>query len=189
MWQQYASVRTNLYWRQVANIQKGGIGSLSRICIRFQLQSEPLHILPIFADNRKTIYFRLPFLPSADYDCLQTVRGWCPWFPLSHLWSCSSSTMEGNDDSDIIEHHVEEDMEKKDTRSHAVTSSFLDSVTPSDRDAHSGTQSSHRLLAYSDALISIIATVMVMYRAQGNRGVSGNRGSVPCSKFNMTLIT
>uniref|UniRef100_A0A3Q1FWR1 Endosomal/lysosomal proton channel TMEM175 n=1 Tax=Acanthochromis polyacanthus TaxID=80966 RepID=A0A3Q1FWR1_9TELE len=35
------------------------------------------------------------------------------------------------------------------------------SVDPSDREAHSGTQSSHRLLAYSDALISIIATVMV----------------------------
>lgn len=79
--------------------------------------------------------------------------------------------MEGNDDSDIIEHHVEEDTEKKDTRGHAATSSFLDSVTPSDRDAHSGTQSSHRLLAYSDALISIIATVMVMCR-----GVSGNLG-------------
>lgn len=70
--------------------------------------------------------------------------------------------MEGNDDSDVIEHHVEEDMEKKDTRIYAAASSFLDSGTPSDRDAHSGTQSSHRLLAYSDALISIIATVMIL---------------------------
>lgn len=61
-----------------------------------------------------------------------------------------------NDDSDIIEHHVEEEMEKKGARSHA------ESVTPSDREGYSGTQSSHRLLAYSDALISIIATVMVM---------------------------
>lgn len=77
--------------------------------------------------------------------------------------------MEGNDDSDIIEHHVEEDMERKDTRSHAAISSFLDSVGPSDRDAPSSTQSSHRLLAYSDALISIIATVMVSYQAPGNR--------------------
>uniref|UniRef100_A0A672HTE6 Endosomal/lysosomal proton channel TMEM175 n=1 Tax=Salarias fasciatus TaxID=181472 RepID=A0A672HTE6_SALFA len=41
----------------------------------------------------------------------------------------------------------------------AASSSFLDS--PSDREGASSTQSSHRLLAYSDALISIIATVMV----------------------------
>uniref|UniRef100_A0A3Q4BHM7 Endosomal/lysosomal proton channel TMEM175 n=1 Tax=Mola mola TaxID=94237 RepID=A0A3Q4BHM7_MOLML len=72
--------------------------------------------------------------------------------------------MQGNDASDIIEHHVEEEMEKKGTRSHAASSSssFPGSVTPSDRDGHSGTQSSHRLLAYSDALISIIATVMIL---------------------------
>lgn len=104
-------------------------------------------------------------LPASvsSISCLQTVRGERAWFPLRHLRSCSSSAMEGNDDSDIIEHHVEEDMEKKEPRSHAASSSFLDSVSPSDRDAHSGTQSSHRLLAYSDALISIIATVMVIY--------------------------
>lgn len=71
--------------------------------------------------------------------------------------------MGGNDDSEIIEHHVEEEMEKKGTRSHAASSSsFLESVTPSDREGHSGTQSSHRLLAYSDALLSIIATVMIL---------------------------
>ncbi|XP_067428324.1 endosomal/lysosomal proton channel TMEM175 [Thunnus thynnus] len=67
-----------------------------------------------------------------------------------------------NDESDIIEHHVEEEMEKKAIRSHTASSSFLESVTPSDREGHSGTQSSHRLLAYSDALISIIATVMIL---------------------------
>ncbi|XP_022073053.2 endosomal/lysosomal proton channel TMEM175 [Acanthochromis polyacanthus] len=67
------------------------------------------------------------------------------------------------DNDDIIEHHVEEEMEKKSGRSHAASSSFLlESVDPSDREAHSGTQSSHRLLAYSDALISIIATVMIL---------------------------
>ncbi|CAJ1069749.1 endosomal/lysosomal potassium channel TMEM175 [Xyrichtys novacula] len=68
-----------------------------------------------------------------------------------------------NDDGDVIEHHVEEEMEKRDARSHAA-SSFPENVTPSDRDqeGHSGTQSSHRLLAYSDALISIIATVMIL---------------------------
>lgn len=83
--------------------------------------------------------------------------------------------MEGNDDSDIIEHHVEEDMEKKEPRSHAASSPFLDSVGPSEREARGGTQSSHRLLAYSDALLSIIATVMVTRRA------------VP--KLNTTLLT
>uniref|UniRef100_A0A3Q0RFF9 Endosomal/lysosomal proton channel TMEM175 n=1 Tax=Amphilophus citrinellus TaxID=61819 RepID=A0A3Q0RFF9_AMPCI len=67
-----------------------------------------------------------------------------------------------NDDSDIIEHHVEEEMEKKGARSYAGSSSFLESVSPSEREGHSSTQSSHRLLAYSDALISIIATVMIL---------------------------
>ncbi|XP_059193387.1 endosomal/lysosomal proton channel TMEM175 [Centropristis striata] len=84
--------------------------------------------------------------------------------------------MGDNDHSDIIEHHVEEEMEKRGPRSTAASSSFLESVTPSDRDrealsgalsgthsgTHSGTQSSTRLLAYSDALISIIATVMIL---------------------------
>ncbi|KAL2100129.1 hypothetical protein ACEWY4_004523 [Coilia grayii] len=66
-----------------------------------------------------------------------------------------------NDDSEIIEHHVDEAMEKKAShRSH--THSFLESVTSSEREGHSSTQSSHRLLAYSDALISIIATVMIL---------------------------
>ncbi|XP_028313272.1 endosomal/lysosomal proton channel TMEM175 isoform X1 [Gouania willdenowi] len=63
---------------------------------------------------------------------------------------------------DIVEHHVEEDMEKKETRSYTASSSFLDSVSPSDREGNGSTQSSHRLLAYSDALISIIATVMIL---------------------------
>lgn len=89
--------------------------------------------------------------------------------------------MEGNDDSDIIEHHVEEDMEKKEPRSHAASSSFLDSVGPSEREARGGTQSSHRLLAYSDALISIIATVMVTHRAGG--------APAPVRKLNTTLLT
>nr|XP_029509077.1 endosomal/lysosomal potassium channel TMEM175 [Oncorhynchus nerka] len=66
-----------------------------------------------------------------------------------------------NGDTEIIEHHVDEEMEKKRIlRSHG--SSFMESVTPSERDGHSSTQSSHRLLAYSDALISIIATVMIL---------------------------
>uniref|UniRef100_A0A665WLE2 Endosomal/lysosomal proton channel TMEM175 n=1 Tax=Echeneis naucrates TaxID=173247 RepID=A0A665WLE2_ECHNA len=58
--------------------------------------------------------------------------------------------MGGNEDSDIIEHHVEEEMEKKGPSG---------GPAEADREARS-TQSSHRLLAYSDALISIIATVM-----------------------------
>ena len=88
--------------------------------------------------------------------------------------------MEANDDSDIIEHHVEEEMEKRATRSHAASSSsFLESVTPSDREGHSGTQSSHRLLAYSDALISIIATVMVTPRSVHVEGSVLQRALTP----------
>lgn len=61
-------------------------------------------------------------------------------------------------DNEIIEHHDDEEMEKRATpRSHSH--SFLESVTS--LDDHNSTQSSHRLLAYSDALIAIIATVMV----------------------------
>lgn len=44
--------------------------------------------------------------------------------------------------------------------------SFMESITASERDGCSSTQSSHRLLAYSDALISIIATVMVQFLNQ-----------------------
>lgn len=63
-----------------------------------------------------------------------------------------STIMEEHDDSDIIEHHVEEEMEK--------TGAFMESPS-GEREGFCSTQSSHRLLAYSDALISIIATVMV----------------------------
>ncbi|XP_036384066.1 endosomal/lysosomal potassium channel TMEM175-like isoform X2 [Megalops cyprinoides] len=69
--------------------------------------------------------------------------------------------MEENDDSEIIEHHVNEEMEKKGFRTRH-THLFLESASSSEREGHSSTQSSHRLLAYSDALISIIATVMIL---------------------------
>uniref|UniRef100_A0A672Z8G6 Endosomal/lysosomal proton channel TMEM175 n=1 Tax=Sphaeramia orbicularis TaxID=375764 RepID=A0A672Z8G6_9TELE len=52
-------------------------------------------------------------------------------------------------------------MEKKGRARQAGSGSLMESLGGSDREGHSGTQSSHRLLAYSDALISIIATVMV----------------------------
>uniref|UniRef100_A0A667YU32 Endosomal/lysosomal proton channel TMEM175 n=1 Tax=Myripristis murdjan TaxID=586833 RepID=A0A667YU32_9TELE len=68
-------------------------------------------------------------------------------------------------------------MEKKRSRSQA-SSSFLESVTPSEREGRSGTQSSHRLLAYSDALISIIATVMVTQRAPLRHPHTGRGESV-----------
>ncbi|KAK7912738.1 hypothetical protein WMY93_012949 [Mugilogobius chulae] len=57
------------------------------------------------------------------------------------------------DDSEpeVIEQHPEEDTEDKPAP-----------VSPSDPEGPSGSQSSHRLLAYSDALISIIATVMIL---------------------------
>ncbi|XP_011477960.1 endosomal/lysosomal potassium channel TMEM175 [Oryzias latipes] len=62
-----------------------------------------------------------------------------------------------SDDSDVIEQHAEEEMEK----SRAASSPSLLGGS-SRREGHSSTQSSHRLLAYSDALISIIATVMIL---------------------------
>ncbi|CAB1440894.1 unnamed protein product [Pleuronectes platessa] len=69
--------------------------------------------------------------------------------------------MEGHED--IIEQQVEEPLEGKEMRSHAASStSFPGSVSPSEGEEPSSTQSSHRLLAYSDALISIIATVMIL---------------------------
>lgn len=130
------------------------------------------HPVRIFVNRRsstetgKTTGKLLPVSPPS-ISCYSTVckqpRRLGPWYSLRPLRSFSSSTMGENEDSDIIEHHAEEEMEKKDTRSHAASSpSFLESATPSDREGHSGTQSSHRLLAYSDALISIIATVMVI---------------------------
>ncbi|KAL0193085.1 hypothetical protein M9458_011381 [Cirrhinus mrigala] len=78
----------------------------------------------------------------------------------SPLTPHAAAVMGENDESEIIEHHDDEEMEKIRTpRNHAH--SFLESVTSSEKDGYSSTQSSHRLLAYSDALISIIATVMV----------------------------
>ncbi|TMS03834.1 Endosomal/lysosomal potassium channel TMEM175 [Larimichthys crocea] len=99
-----------------------------------------------------------------------------------------------NDDSEIIEHHVEEEMEKKGTRSHAPSSSsFLESVTPSDREGHSGTQSSHRLLAYSDALISIIATVMILpvahTKLEDNEKLSESVQALLTTKIAVYLMT
>lgn len=68
--------------------------------------------------------------------------------------------MAENNDSEIIEHHDDEEMEKMNMPRNDCQS-FMESVSGSERDGYSSTQSSHRLLAYSDALISIIATVMV----------------------------
>uniref|UniRef100_A0A8C0XYY4 Endosomal/lysosomal proton channel TMEM175 n=1 Tax=Cyprinus carpio carpio TaxID=630221 RepID=A0A8C0XYY4_CYPCA len=77
------------------------------------------------------------------------------------LTAHTAAVMRENDESEIIEHHDDEEMEKTRTpRNHAH--SFLESVTSSEKDGYRSTQSSHRLLAYSDALISIIATVMIL---------------------------
>ncbi len=76
------------------------------------------------------------------------------------LTSQTTAVMVDNDESQIIEHHDDEEMEKMRTpRNHSQ--SFVESVASSEKDGYRSTQSSHRLLAYSDALISIIATVMV----------------------------
>lgn len=61
--------------------------------------------------------------------------------------------MARSDDTEVIEHHVEEDMEK---------TSAPERVPLAGCEESSGSQYSHRLLAYSDALISIIATVMIL---------------------------
>ncbi|KAG9261702.1 endosomal/lysosomal potassium channel TMEM175 [Astyanax mexicanus] len=68
---------------------------------------------------------------------------------------------ENCDSSEIIEHHDDEAMEKRNPLRND-SNSFLESLTPSERDGQRSTQPSHRLLAYSDALISIIATVMIL---------------------------
>ncbi|CAL8253454.1 unnamed protein product [Boreogadus saida] len=63
---------------------------------------------------------------------------------------------------EIIEHPVVEGMEE---RKRSETSSFLESLSEhrsTQSNTHGSTQSSQRLLAYSDALISIIATVMIL---------------------------
>lgn len=136
------------------------------------LKSVSNHVVRIVVSRRSLLttgssrencfLFPRPPIDSCSASVCKQSRRLRPWSPLRPLRSCSSAAMQGNDASDIIEHHVEEEMEKKGARSHAASSSsFPGSVTPSDRDGHSGTQSSHRLLAYSDALISIIATVMV----------------------------
>ncbi len=75
------------------------------------------------------------------------------------LTSQTTAVMGDNDESQIIEHHDDEEMEKM--RTPRNSQSFVESVASSEKDGYSSTQSSHRLLAYSDALISIIATVMV----------------------------
>ncbi|KAJ8380476.1 hypothetical protein SKAU_G00012540 [Synaphobranchus kaupii] len=64
-------------------------------------------------------------------------------------------------DSEITKYHAEEESGKSRARA-SRTHSYLESPTPSDREGNSSTQSSHRLLAYSDALLSIIATVMIL---------------------------
>ncbi|XP_041109391.1 endosomal/lysosomal potassium channel TMEM175-like [Polyodon spathula] len=69
--------------------------------------------------------------------------------------------MAEKEENEIIEHHVSEEMEKKRSRTRD-SHSFLQSDTFSEKEGRSSTQSSHRLLAYSDALISIIATVMIL---------------------------
>ena len=72
----------------------------------------------------------------------------------------AAAVMGEHDESEIIEHHDDEEMEKR-NRYRNDSNSLLESLTPSERDGQRSTQPSHRLLAYSDALISIIATVMV----------------------------
>lgn len=90
---------------------------------------------------------------TTRHQCLQTAFMPAPF---------TVAVMADNDESEIIEHHDDEEMEKG-GRSRNPSHSLLESVTSSEKEGYSSTQSSHRLLAYSDALIAIIATVMVRY--------------------------
>ncbi|XP_057210508.1 endosomal/lysosomal proton channel TMEM175 [Triplophysa rosa] len=100
--------------------------------------------------------------------------------------------MADNDENEIIEHHDDEEMEKRGTpRNHSH--SFLESVTSSEKDGHNSTQSSHRLLAYSDALIAIIATVMILPVAhtkfQDNEELKESIQSLLTTKVSVYLMT
>ncbi|XP_069043250.1 endosomal/lysosomal proton channel TMEM175 isoform X1 [Lepisosteus oculatus] len=104
----------------------------------------------------------------------------------------STVIMGRNEDSEIIEHHVNEDMEKKSTRT-TDPSSFLQSVTLSEKDGHSSTQSSHRLLAFSDSLISIIATVMILpiahTKIQQDQELQKSLQQLLATKISVYLVT
>lgn len=95
------------------------------------------------------------------------------------LTSQTTAVMGDNDESEIIEHHDDEEMEKMRTpRNHSQ--SFVESVASSEKDGYSSTQSSHRLLAYSDALISIIATVMVRRLNDRQTALDKSHGTFHC---------
>ncbi|XP_049619128.1 endosomal/lysosomal proton channel TMEM175 isoform X2 [Syngnathus scovelli] len=75
--------------------------------------------------------------------------------------SSAMSQHEGDDHAAEEEQHVGEDDEGERHASAISTESLL-AASDHVEEAHGGTQSSHRLLAYSDALLSIIATVMIL---------------------------
>uniref|UniRef100_W5MJN2 Endosomal/lysosomal proton channel TMEM175 n=1 Tax=Lepisosteus oculatus TaxID=7918 RepID=W5MJN2_LEPOC len=83
-------------------------------------------------------------------------------------------------------------MEKKSTRT-TDPSSFLQSVTLSEKDGHSSTQSSHRLLAFSDSLISIIATVMILpiahTKIQQDQELQKSLQQLLATKISVYLVT
>ncbi|XP_043915396.1 endosomal/lysosomal potassium channel TMEM175 [Protopterus annectens] len=63
----------------------------------------------------------------------------------------------GEEDVDILEHHVDEDMEKIEITARRP---FLRTLALPELGGN--TQSAHRLLAYSDAILSIVATIMIL---------------------------
>ncbi|XP_051924944.1 endosomal/lysosomal proton channel TMEM175 isoform X1 [Hippocampus zosterae] len=70
---------------------------------------------------------------------------------------------EGDDHAAQEEQHVgEHAVEELDALAVSTESLLAASDDVEEEEAHGGTQSSHRLLAYSDALLSIIATVMIL---------------------------
>ncbi|KAF5905606.1 endosomal/lysomomal potassium channel, partial [Clarias magur] len=101
--------------------------------------------------------------------------------------------MAENNDGEIIEHHDDEEMEKM-RKPRNESQSFMESVRAAElNDGHSSTQSSHRLLAYSDALISIIATVMILPVAhiqfQDNEELTKSIQAILATKIAVYLMT
>ncbi|XP_061135141.1 endosomal/lysosomal proton channel TMEM175 isoform X1 [Syngnathus typhle] len=102
------------------------------------------------------------------------------------------SQHEGDDHAAEEEQHVGEDAERERHASAMSTESLL-AASDNVEEVHGGTQSSHRLLAYSDALLSIIATVMILpvahTKMQGDEELDENLQLLLGTKLAVYLMT
>ncbi|XP_049619129.1 endosomal/lysosomal proton channel TMEM175 isoform X3 [Syngnathus scovelli] len=103
--------------------------------------------------------------------------------------SSAMSQHEGDDHAAEEEQHVGEDDEGERHASAISTESLL-AASDHVEEAHGGTQSSHRLLAYSDALLSIIATVMILPVAHTKMQVDEVTRDISVVQYgNVTMVT